>query len=131
MARRLRSTTATRWLPPALLLTLAGSWLAFGQTPAVRQVQLSAEPLHAGTGGHRPTLTLALSVEYPTVGAQYLDPVYDATDAYIGHFDTESCYAYVDDADASLRRFDRFGAATASVRRPPTAAAAPASAATS
>ena len=113
MARHLRSTTATRWLPPALLLALAGSWLAFGQTPAVRQVQLSAEPLHAGTGGHRPTLTLALSVEYPTVGAQYLDPVYDATDAYIGHFDTESCYAYVDDADASLRRFDRFGAATA------------------
>ncbi|MGF6525520.1 pilus assembly protein [Variovorax sp. PvP013] len=101
-----------RWVPPlALLLASVASWLAFGQSADVRQVELSAEPLYAGAGGQRPTLTLALSVEYPTVGAQYLNPVYDAGDTYVGYFDAASCYAYVDDTDAALRRFDRIGAA--------------------
>jgi hypothetical protein len=41
-----------RWLPPlALLLASVASWLAFGQSADVRQVELSAEPLYTGAGG--------------------------------------------------------------------------------
>lgn len=101
-----------RCLAGALLLALTAtiSWMVFAQAEPARVVALSAEPLSSGTA-QKPTLTLALSVEFPTVGAQYLDPVYTPQDAYIGYFDAESCYAYVNDADVGLRRFDRTAAA--------------------
>ena len=103
-----------RWrcLAGALLLAMTGaiSWIVSAQVAPARLVALSAEPLSSGAA-QKPTLTLALSVEFPTVGAQYLDPVYTPQDAYIGYFDAESCYAYVNDADAALRRFDRTTAA--------------------
>jgi type IV pilus assembly protein PilY1 len=95
----------------ALCVLAAASWLAASQQAPARRIALSAEPLSQGAS-QKPTLALALSVEFPTVGAQYLDPTYTAAASYIGYFDIDSCYAYVDDANADLRRFDRSGAAT-------------------
>ena len=95
--------------------------MAVGQVspPAIPVINLSPEPLYAVGTRAKPTLTLALSVEFPTVGAQYVnqpntnsDNSYAPTTEYIGYFDAESCYSYVNDTDPNLRRFDRIGAAT-------------------
>ncbi len=87
--------------------------------PSIPSIPLAAEPLYARGARAKPTLTLALSVEFPTVGAQYVngadssnDNTYAATNEYVGYFDAESCYSYNNDADPNLRRFDRIGAAT-------------------
>lgn len=84
-------------------------------------VALSGEPLYATGARAKPTLTLALSVEEPTVGAQYLSGVLNATsddtysplDTYIGYFDAGSCYRYHDDREPARRHFERVGAAAA------------------
>ncbi|MBK7052482.1 MAG: hypothetical protein IPH54_18345 [Rhodoferax sp.] len=72
-------------------------------------------------------MALALSVEFPTVGAQYVDPdnngtsndvTYSPTIEYLGYYDAESCYTY-DDAgtgapsgqELSYKRFIRRGPA--------------------
>ena len=41
-------------------------------------------------------IALALSVEYPTVGAAYRKPDYDHATKYLGYFDTKACYVYQD-----------------------------------
>ncbi|HRI17729.1 MAG TPA: pilus assembly protein PilY, partial [Burkholderiaceae bacterium] len=88
--------------------------------PPIPAIPLAAEPLYARGARAKPTLTLALSVEFPTVGAQYVngadssnDNTYASTTEYVGYFDAESCYSYNNNADPNLRRFDRIGAATA------------------
>ena len=89
--------------------------------PNIPSIPLAAEPLYARGARAKPTLTLALSVEFPTVGAQYQNPdqpnanhdeSYSPDNEYIGYFDAESCYVYNNDADATLRRFDRSGPAS-------------------
>jgi type IV pilus assembly protein PilY1 len=100
------------WLALPVLAVL--TFYAVSQTapPAFPVVNLSAEPLYAKGTGAKPTISLALSVEFPTTGGQYLG-AYSTADKFIGYFDTESCYTYVNDANANLRRFDRIGAANA------------------
>lgn len=104
------------------LATVAIIGVAVGGSapPNIPSIPLAAEPLYARGARAKPTLTLALSVEFPTVGAQYVstpggsdDDTYLPTTEYIGYFDAESCYTYHDDANPALRRFDRSGAATA------------------
>jgi len=125
-------------LAAAALLIGAGaiaSFIAFGQaTPAYssyKATALSSDPLYATASGDKPTLALALSVEYPTVGAQYLrddggtdntqDPSYANTKEYLGYYDAESCYVYNDAptetpatglSKTDYKRFDRSGPAT-------------------
>ena len=69
-----------RWLALATLpLVAAVSFLAVGGSTAptdIAKVTLPSEPLFAAAANDKPTLALALSVEYPTVGAQY---VWDST----------------------------------------------------
>ncbi|CAN5229371.1 N/A [soil metagenome] len=97
----------------AALLSLSGaSWWAAGQSAPVAAMALSSLPL-SGSGGPKPALALALSVGTSTAGAQHRQPVYAPDDEYLGYFDTDSCYAYVDDADPALRRFERRTAAAA------------------
>ena len=116
------------WL--ALPVVAALSFVAFGtgSPPVIPAVNLSADPLYAAVGGDKPLLALALSVEFPTVGAQYvqtpsatLDSAYSNTNEYLGYYDAESCYAYNDTPAESpvapltgsdYKRFDRVGAAT-------------------
>lgn len=88
------------------------SFYAISQVTAPLPVTLSAEPLYAKGTGAKPTISLALSVEFPTVGAQFRDN-YSVTEEYIGYFDADSCYSYNNASDANLKRFDRSGAATA------------------
>lgn len=122
-----------RWLA---ILTLALATLAtlavVGQTtataPSIPPISLSTDPLFAATGGDKPVIALALSVEFPTVGAQYVaapgantDATYSNTNEYLGYYDAESCYSYnnaptetpaTGQTSSDYKRFDRSGAAT-------------------
>ncbi len=111
----------TRWVVlPALCA--AGLAIVSAQTTSSLPptLTLSPEPLYARGARAKPTLTLALSVEFPTVGAQYVgtpntssDASYLSTNRYVGYYDTESCYLYnLSLGDASLRYFYRSGVAT-------------------
>ena len=96
-----------------------------GAPPNIPPVWLSSDPLYSTSTGDKPALALALSVEYPTVGAQYvqsgaLDQSYNNSNEYLGYYDAEACYAYnntpneTPDAGLSIsdyKRFDRVGAA--------------------
>lgn len=118
--RSLAASRPARWVGgPVLVAAALASVLSQSQTTPPPTVALAAEPLYARGARAKPTLTLALSVEFPTVGAQYVatprattDNSYAPTTKYIGYFDTESCYTYVNDSNAALRRFDRIGPAT-------------------
>lgn len=99
-------------------IVLSAVALSAPSPPAIAPVALATEPLFAKGAQDRPTITLALSVEFPTVGPQYpapnasnWDETYSPNTEYIGYFDAESCYSYVDDASPALRRFDRNGPA--------------------
>jgi len=122
-----RSVFATVTL--ALLLTGLGlSWLVHGQStaPNYPAILLSSNPLYATTPIDKPSLALALSVEYPTVGAQYTpggssDNTYSNATEYLGYYDAESCYTYNDSptetpatglSASDYKRFDRSGAAS-------------------
>ena len=102
---------ACRWL---LGLVVAGAAVTavISQTstpPSIPAVNLAAEPLYARGVRAKPTLTLALSVEFPTVGALYTDQDgYAQTTEYIGYFDPNGCYTY----SATNSYFTRTGGAT-------------------
>ena len=117
----------------ALPLVALVSFIVIGQTtaPSIPAVSLSADPLYTPSSVDKPALALALSVEFPTVGAQYVDPdnnnsgttedpTYSPTIEYLGYYDAESCYTY-DDAGtlapsgqaSAYKRFIRRGKAHA------------------
>jgi type IV pilus assembly protein PilY1 len=80
-----------------VLLAGTASWVAVGQSSGsvIKSISLSSEPLYAPARGDKPTLTLALSVEYPTMGAQYRDNFsYSNSNEYLGYWDSGSCYSY-------------------------------------
>jgi len=133
MAALKKQLLVNRSLLTSLVVLLVATVLTFivrSQTvaPSIPPVALSSEPLYASSTGDKPTLSLALSVEYPTVGAQYLDQPNGITDAtyantneYLGYYDAESCYSYNDTPTeiptagltaSDYKRFDRSGAAT-------------------
>lgn len=81
------------------------SFAVIGQNrpPNIQKLNIASVPLYAATQGDKPALALALSVEYPTVGAQYVDKPYTRTDSsyspaieYIGYYNAEMCYVYRD-----------------------------------
>lgn len=97
-----------RWIGvPVLMAAALASLLSQSQVALPPTVALAAEPLYARGARAKPTLTLALSVEFPTVGAQYRNATYTPAEKYIGYFDTEGCYKYNNHVDPKLRRFDR------------------------
>ena len=97
-----------------------------GTPPAIPQVTLATEPMYAAVLVDKPAMALALSVEFPTVGAQYTpggssDDTYTTAKEYLGYYDAESCYTYNDAPTetpaspmtlADYKRFDRTGPAT-------------------
>jgi len=128
LQRCLPHTPAT-WLAWSLLpLVIAASWMAIGQAspPAIPAIAVATEPLYAAIPIDKPALALALSVEFPTVGAQYTpggstDSSYSNTNEYLGYYDAESCYTYNDAptetpatglSTSDYKRFDRSGPAT-------------------
>jgi len=124
--------TPATWLAWSVLpLVIAASWMAIGQVspPAIPAIAVATEPLYAAIPIDKPALALALSVEFPTVGAQYPAPTANATtdstysnaNEYLGYYDAESCYTYnnapTETPTAGLtssdyKRFDRSGPAT-------------------
>lgn len=118
MLRSLAASRPARWVGvPVIGMAAIAALIGQSQTTTPPSVDLAAEPLYARGARAKPTLTLALSVEFPTVGAQYVnvpntneDNSYDPARAYIGYFDAESCYTYNKSiGDATQRRFDRSG----------------------
>ena len=109
-----------------VLLGIGVATYVAGQTLNIPAIELSADPLYAASGGDKPAMALALSVEFPTVGAQYVatpgattDATYANTKEYLGYYDAESCYAYnlspssvpVGASVSDYKRFDRIGPA--------------------
>lgn len=96
----------SKWLL-ALAAPLAATYAVYSisqpAAPNIRPVELSADPLYAQGSGQKPTLTLALSVEFPTVGAQYRDASYDVNKKYPGYFNLDKCYGY--STGSSLKHF--------------------------
>ena len=84
-----------------LLATLLAS-------PALALVPVAPSPL-AGTGDtDGPNVLLALSIEFPTAGRAYKGvDTFVATTEYVGYFDSNLCYDYVDnDTEAKVEYFD-------------------------
>jgi len=112
--RTLASDLRVRIAAMALVtMAVVGVAVGAGTPPAIPSIPLAAEPLYARGARAKPTLTLALSVEFPTVGAQYRNATYSNAEKYVGYFDTESCYLYNNNADPAPRYFYRSGPATA------------------
>lgn len=110
LTRHINAKTFAYALIPAIaLLAVYSTGQVTVTPPNIAPVALEAEPLYAQGAGQKPTLTLALSVEFPTVGAQYRSG-YVITDTYPGYFHTEKCYNY--DSSASVKHFVISGNAT-------------------
>ena len=79
-------------------LVFAGAVISQSAEPTPLQIptiQLSSTPLYLPGLKQKPTLTLALSVEYPTTGAAYRGTNdYRSTTEYVGYFDDKGCYSY-------------------------------------
>ena len=101
-----RINRAVLWIGAPLVLGGAVfSLVATGQTtpPNIPPINIASEPLHAATQGDKSLIALALSVEFPTVGAQYnfeakgtTDDSYSSSKEYIGYYNAEMCYVYQD-----------------------------------
>lgn len=113
-----------KWLAlPLAALVIIGTVMSQVTPLSTPQVALAAAPLYAQGARAKPALMLSLSVEFPTVGAQYLnssggsyDNSYSAATQYLGYFDSEGCYVYNDTptegSAATYARFDRTKNAT-------------------
>jgi type IV pilus assembly protein PilY1 len=114
-----------RWviyLPLPMLALLSFDAISQNAAHNIPSINLSSTPLYAAPLVDKPTLVLALSVEWPTVGAQYnlnetindlrVDDSYSNENEYLGYYDAESCYQYNSTPQPERRRFDRSGAAT-------------------
>jgi len=102
------------WLAITLVLLLSGTSIAISDSTSatVPPVTLASAPLYAAGVRAKPTLTLALSVEFPTVGAQYTGTNdYAPGTAYLGYFNPDLCYIYT----ATTQQFDVTSAAVAHV----------------
>lgn len=100
-----RALVSMGWIPSMLLaalVTVSGISLAAADTTVtgIPKLDLATGPLYAGGVRAKPTLTLALSVEYPTVGASYRGSNdYSAASTFLGYFNPDLCYLYDADAD--------------------------------
>ena len=87
-----------------LVFAISHIAIGSGTMPNVPAIILSSDPLYSSASGDKPVLALALSVEFPTVGAQYMpsttnateDNSYLNTNEYLGYYDAEGCYSYND-----------------------------------
>ena len=105
-----KSVASKRWRLAAVTtgIVLGGGFASFaviGQSgpPNIQKLDIASVPLYASTQGDKPALALALSVEFPTVGAQYVDQPgartdssYDPKNEYLGYYNAEMCYTYQD-----------------------------------
>lgn len=120
--KHLRPQNLRRWLVGAGLAAMA--FISFGvaggaSPPNIPVLPLATESLFGASTNEKPAMALALSVEFPTVGAQYRGASdYSAAKEYIGYYDHQGCYTYNDAPTETPRtgltakdykRFDRTG----------------------
>jgi type IV pilus assembly protein PilY1 len=91
---QLSRTTKMLLAPALLVLGLVAYKLVIGQVTLPPLTSLAAEPLYMNGAKTKANLTLAVSVEFPTVGATYRD-TFDEARTYIGYFDPKVCYRHV------------------------------------
>ena len=125
VSTKLKSSLRKKWVQFGVVIgALSVAALVISQTapPAIPAVNLSVDPLFAAASGDKPVIALALSVEFPTVGAQYTLDDYSNVNEYLGYYDAEACYNYNNTptetpatgrTKADYKRFDRVGPATA------------------
>ena len=125
VSTKLKSSLRKKWVQLGIVMgALSVAALVISQTapPAIPAVNLSVDPLFAAASGDKPVIALALSVEYPTVGAQYTLDDYSNANEYLGYYDAEACYNYnnaptetpaAGRTTADYKRFDRVGLAIA------------------
>lgn len=99
-------------LPVAVAASLGAFAQTGGDPQVIPLINLATEPLYLNGAGTKPTLTLALSVEFPTVGATYRDN-FTPDNVYIGYFDPAGCYTYVTNETARGPHFRWTSAAAA------------------
>lgn len=87
--------------------------VVISQTVLPPLIDLPSDPLYMNGSKTKANLTLALSVEFPTVGQTYRDE-FDKTKTYIGYFDNMSCYKHVPGSGSLGAYFDWTGAVNAS-----------------
>ena len=89
MARR------STWPKKIAFLGVVAAAIATGvvisQTTPPPLIALASEPLYMNGAKTKANLTLALSVEFPTVGQTYRD-TFDTNKEYVGYFDPRACY---------------------------------------
>ena len=95
------------------ILSAVAVGVVISQTALPPLVLLPAEPLYMNGAKTKGNLTLALSVEFPTVGQTYRD-TFDIAKVYVGYFDPKSCYKHVPGGGAKGAYFDWSGAPNSS-----------------
>lgn len=85
-----------RWVGPLTLGMLIAGSVAQTTLPAV---DLSLGPL--AVNSQATNVALALSVEFPTVGAAYRNGTYAHSTTYLGYWDSTGCYDYKDTASGA------------------------------
>ena len=88
-----------------VLLSIATLGVVVSQTVLPPEVLLPSEPLYMNGSKTKGNLTLALSVEFPTVGQTYRD-TFDTTKQYVGYFDPKACYRAVLSSGSNGNYFD-------------------------
>jgi len=75
------------------LLSAIAAGIVYSQSalPPLPLIDLPSEPLYMNGAKTKGNLTIALSVEFPTVGQTYRDN-FDSTKQYVGYFDPKACY---------------------------------------
>jgi type IV pilus assembly protein PilY1 len=96
-----------------ILLSAVIAGLVISAVTTAPLIQLSSEPLYMNGAKAKGNLTLALSVEFPTVGQTYRD-TFDITKTYVGYFDNRSCYRHVPGNGVNGAYFDWTSASAAS-----------------
>ncbi len=86
-------TTAARLARLAALCVPLLVALCAGDAGAQALVDISNTPLYGGLQAH-PNVVVTTSVEFPTVGAAYLNVGYTRQNPYVGYFDNTKCYTY-------------------------------------
>ena len=75
------------------LLSAIAAGIVYSQSalPPLPLINLPSEPLYMNGAKTKGNLTIALSVEFPTVGQTYRDE-FNSNKEYVGYFDPKACY---------------------------------------
>ena len=76
-----------------ILLSAIAAGIVYSQSalPPLPLIDLPSEPLYMNGAKTKGNLTIALSVEFPTVGQTYRD-TFNTNKEYVGYFDPKACY---------------------------------------